>query len=136
MSRLKLVKVGDRAKALYSQKLKENISKCTSLTVQKTIKSMQTVEIGWTLKAKRKRNDFTKGQKEYMTEKFNICKISGCKIDPYITAEDMRLSGRFERVEFLTGQQIGSFFFLAKPERQKKWMMSLTCKQLRKEPLK
>ena len=110
MSRLKLVKVGDRAKVLYSQKLEELFLGETSSTVQKAIKPLQTVEMGWALKAKRKRTAFTKRQKEYMTEKFNIGKISGCKIDPNTAADDMRLSGRFERVEFLTGQQIGSFF--------------------------
>ena len=71
---------------------------------------MQTVEMEWSLQAKGKRNAFTKGQKEYMTEKFNIGKTCGCKIDPYTAAEDMRLSSRFERVEFRTGQKIGSFF--------------------------
>ena len=88
---------------------------------------IQTVEMEWALKAKRKLYAFTKGQKEYMTEKFNIGKISGCKIDPYTAAEDMRLSGKFERVEFLTGQQMGSFSSpLARQD--KKWMMSLICK--------
>ena len=96
---------------------------------------MQTVEMGWALKENRKRNAFTKGQNEYMTEKINIGKISGCKIDPYTAAEDMRSSGNFERVEFLTGQHIGSYFSRL-AQQNKKRMMSLTCKKLRKKRLK
>ena len=64
-----------------------------------------------------------------MTEKFNIGKISGCKIYPYTASEYMRLSGIFERVEFLTGQQICNYFSRL-AQQDKKWMMSLICKQL------
>lgn len=36
--------------------------------------------------------------------------ISIKQVDPYIAAEEMRLHGNFSRQEFLSGQQISSFF--------------------------
>ena len=46
-----------------------------------------------------------------MTEKCNIGKVTGNKIDPYIAASDMRTLGLYSKSEFLSGQQISSFFF-------------------------
>lgn len=45
-----------------------------------------------------------------MVDKFNIGKLTGNKVDPYLAAEQMRMSGKFSREEFLFGQQISSFF--------------------------
>ena len=45
-----------------------------------------------------------------MKEKYNVGKTTGRKVDPYSAAEEMRNSGKFKRAEFLSGQQISSFF--------------------------
>lgn len=43
-------------------------------------------------------------------KKFNIGKFTGNKVDPYLAAEQMRVCGKFSREEFISGQQISSFF--------------------------
>ena len=48
---------------------------------------------------------------DYMTQKFDVGKHTGSKIDPYTTAEEMRLNKYgFKKTEFLTGQQISGVF--------------------------
>ncbi|XP_062600960.1 uncharacterized protein LOC134262585 [Saccostrea cucullata] len=68
------------------------------------------LDMGWAIKENRQRVTFTSGQKAFMTEKFDIGKRTGNKVDPYIAAEEMRNCGLFSRSEFLSGQQISSFF--------------------------
>ena len=45
-----------------------------------------------------------------MLEKFNVWKYEGCKVDPFTAAEEMQNGKLFHKEDFLTGQQIASFF--------------------------
>ena len=63
-----------------------------------------------------RRTRFNVRQKEYLTAKFNIGETTRCKADAVVIARD-RINGSdtdgerlFNRDEFLTGQQITSFF--------------------------
>ncbi|CAG2254947.1 unnamed protein product [Mytilus edulis] len=66
--------------------------------------------MGWALKETKARVTFIAQQKEFMVDKFNIGKVTGNKVDPYVAAEEMRMSGKFKRSEYLSGQQISSYF--------------------------
>ena len=66
--------------------------------------------MGWALKEIKTRISFNTSQKQFMKEKYNVGKTTGRKVDPYSAAEEMRNSGKFKRAEFLSGQQISSYF--------------------------
>lgn len=108
----KLEKLSDKAKVLCSEKLDQNVSSCCAVTMKmkESIQSEVNAEMGWALKMKKKKTMFSKAQKDFLIEKFNTGKICGRKVDPYTAAEEMRLSDKFKKDEFLTAQQIGSFF--------------------------
>lgn len=109
--------LSDRSKTLYAQKLEDG-----KLEVSFTKHSAQTTNIstsklkkGWALKVPKPKTLFTEDQKLYLQEKFNIGKTTGRKEDPAKVAEDMRHVkkngvNRFPRAQFLTSQQIASFF--------------------------
>ena len=70
---------------------------------------------GWALRQKKKKSVFSDKQINFMKEKFEGGKKSGRKTDPFIAAEEMRTlkSARqfvFTKEEYLTGQQVASFF--------------------------
>lgn len=114
--------LSDRSKVLYAKKLENNNLYCPTIaptSIQADSGHVNTVETGWALKQKKKFARFTPEQKEFMLEKYNIGKCTGSKVDPYVAATEMRSSGRFERMQFLTGQQIASYFSrLAQKERK------------------
>ena len=106
----------DKSKVIYQNKLAD------LNYINKSFSSENTVvcedppkDVGWALKAKKPKSLFTEYQKLYLTEKFNIGKISGNKEDPAKVARDMPyilLDGkrRFNREQYLTGVQVTSFF--------------------------
>lgn len=97
------------------------------IAVQNKLPGARQTELlqGWALKQKKGRTVFSKRQKQYMMEIFDSGKKTGRKIDPYIAAEEMRTMKTddnkfmFSRNEYLTGQQIASYFScLAVKDRQ------------------
>ena len=71
---------------------------------------------GWAFKGTRKATRFNENQREYLDDKFQIGQESGHKSDPEKVSRDMRYARRdngerrFDVEEFLTAQQIQSYF--------------------------
>ena len=72
---------------------------------------------GWALRSSQvKRTRFTANQKDYLTKKFDLGEISGRKADPesvaraMMAARDSEGNRMFKSTEFLTSQQVASFF--------------------------
>ena len=59
---------------------------------------------------KKRKTLFLTEQKQYMKEKFEVGKRTEKKVDPFYAAEEIRNLGLFKRKDFLSGQQIASFF--------------------------
>lgn len=73
--------------------------------------------MGWALKCSRARsNRFSTKQKEYLRAKFQIAERTGRKADPASVAiamwkaKDVNGQRLFDSTEFLTAQQVASFF--------------------------
>lgn len=103
----------ERMKSLYAKKLSDNGTACPNMHTKQSadIEDDETpLSMGWAFKVKKKKTVFSTKQKNYMVEKFNIGKHGGCKVDPFTAAEDMQNDEKFQKDDFLTGQQIASFF--------------------------
>jgi Arf-GAP/Rho-GAP domain/ANK repeat/PH domain-containing protein 3 len=80
---------------------------------------------GWALRTTKSSKRFNERQKSYLNEKFNIGNKTGHKLDPVTVSQDMRFAKdqdgnrRFTLNEFLTPQQIQSYFS-RKASKQKK----------------
>ena len=86
--------------------------------VRITAPSAPSLPMGWALKCSRARSArFSTKQKEYLSAKFQIGERTGLKADPASVATAMRkakdVNGErlFDSTEFLTAQQVASFFF-------------------------
>ncbi|XP_062597522.1 uncharacterized protein LOC134258948 [Saccostrea cucullata] len=108
--------VTEKAKYIYAEKIMKMYptNKEPGLLPVTSVKDIKvrlpSLPSGWALKETKGRVVFTNQQKEFMKEKFNIGKTTGNKVDPFCAAEEMRLSGKFKRADFLSGQQISSYF--------------------------
>lgn len=107
----------DKAKKLYHAKLVEGASAPPTIQGHTTAQeSVPTLREGWALKSSKKSYRFSEAQKQYLEEKFNLGQETGHKLDPASVARDMRYarkedgSRQFKMSEFLTAQQIQSFF--------------------------
>lgn len=108
----------DNAKLSYTEKVQEGS------TAQPTLAAPTTSEVcsesplvqGWALKGTKKATRFNENQRQYLNNKFQIGQESGHKADPEKVSRDMRYARRdngerrFEVDEFLTAQQIQSYF--------------------------
>ena len=108
----------DVAKKKYYALLVEGSSEAVSAALEQEDISVSanTLPEGWALKTNKKFNRFSDTQKKYLEEKFNIGQASGQKQDPINVARDMRFAKKmdgsklFKRDEYLTTQQVQSFF--------------------------
>jgi hypothetical protein len=111
----------DQAKVIYRQKLLEGASEqpllsAISNTSQPSSDRMNTLSQGWALKTSKTGKRFNNNQRGYLDEKFALGQGTGIKADPEQVARDMRRaktengSRRFKYEEFLTPQQIKSYF--------------------------
>ena len=117
----------DKAKAMYVEKLLHGAGE------QPVMKSSDTLLVnrydmlpqGWALRTTKSSKRFNERQKSYLNEKFNIGNETGHKLDPVTVSQDMRFAKdqdgnrRFTLNEFLTPQQIQSYFS-RKASKQKK----------------
>ncbi|CAC5418300.1 unnamed protein product [Mytilus coruscus] len=109
--------LADRTKVLYAQKL-ENGNLGVSFTKQPANNNNTATDKlnkGWALKVNKPKTIFTQDQKAYLHEKFMIGKTTGRKEDPSKVAEEMRYAlkngeNRFSRSQYLTSQQVASYF--------------------------
>ena len=66
--------------------------------------------VGWALKTKHQTTFFNEKQRDYLTGKFNEGLQNKKKFDPKDISKDMRKDASFEKSEYLTWQQIASFW--------------------------
>jgi hypothetical protein len=108
----------DQAKLLYSRKVSEGTSTRALMSSATSIHaaSSQTLYQGWALRLTKKTARFNGNQRSYLDEKFYLGIISGNKADPAQVVRDLRHARnehsqrRFKTEEFLTPQQIDSYF--------------------------
>ena len=109
----------DLAKTQYAAYLMEGVGVMPTLKSREHVITSETrfnIKEGWALKETRKAYRFNDTQKAYLETKFNIGQSTGRKMDPVVVAREMRRSvhsnGKrlFKASEFLTEQQISSFF--------------------------
>lgn len=114
----------DRAMLKYAYELEKGGSKveelCDVACSRKETDSQvpnRPLPMGWALKSSfTRKTRFNSTQKDYLQKKFEIGEKSGRKLDPVTVSQEMQIakdsSGNrlFSSSEFLTGQQIQSFF--------------------------
>lgn len=112
----------DRAIMGYASRLEQGATAIPELGLGKEVRitapSAPSLPMGWALKCSRARSArFSTKQKEYLSAKFQIGERTGLKADPASVATAMRkakdVNGErlFDSTEFLTAQQVASFFF-------------------------
>ena len=109
-----------RAIVGYSERLDVQFGSTPNIPTE--VSNMRSVEnlllrMGWALRSSQvKRTRFTANQKDYLTKKFDLGEISGRKSDPQsvaramMAARDSEGNRLFASAEFLTSQQVASFF--------------------------
>ena len=108
----------DRAKVKYAGRLQEGETSLPTITStsSSTSKSRAAPLEGWALKQAKKAYRFNDQQRQYFTARFNIGQESGMKLDAEVVAKEMRRARGsdgerlFKVSEFLTAQQVASFF--------------------------
>lgn len=99
--------ITDKAKCMYANNIIQMYpsEKNIMLPVEPSLQERKNyLLLGCAVKETRSRVPFSSKQKEFMVEKFNIGKLTGNKVYPYLAAEQMRMCGKFSREEFLSGQ--------------------------------
>ena len=108
----------DLAKKKYHALLIEGSSEAVSAALGQgdIAVSASTLPKGWALKTTKKFTRFSDTQKKYLEEKFKLGQATGQKQDPINMARDMRFAKKmdgsklFKRDEYLTTQQVQSYF--------------------------
>lgn len=117
----------DLAKTQYASLLEGGVGKMPTLKSREPLEAeeiVSNVEEGWALKETKKSYRFNEAQKTYLEAKFNIGQTTGRKLDGETVAREMRRAigpdgNRLFRVsEFLTAQQVSSFFRVLPPEEE------------------
>ena len=110
----------DRAIVSYSER--PDVQSGSVPNIPTEVSKVRSVEnlllpMGWVLRSSQvKRTRFTANQKDYLTKKFDLGEISGRKADPesvsraMMGARDSEGNRLFTSAEFLTSQQVASFF--------------------------
>ena len=106
--------------------MKEPISLRSATLECSRISASSTLNQGWALRIKNQRSNFTRDQKTYLVDKYDIGKRTGRKEDPFEVAKEMRSamkSGvrRFSKNKFMSDQQVASFFSRL-TQNDKKWV--------------
>lgn len=111
-----VISVHDKAKIMYGTKVNSLFINTQSVSIPSdSIAGESGLRQGWALKTKKKRVIFSEAQRKYMHDRFYAGKRTGSKVDPFRAAEEMRNLKEeeqylFKRNEYLTGQQISSYF--------------------------
>lgn len=108
----------DTIKLVCADKVQEGFTTQPTLAAPTTneVSSESPLVQGWDLKGTKKATRFNENQRRYLDNKFQIGQESGHKVDPEKVSRDMRYArkdngeGRFDVEEFLTAQQIQSYF--------------------------
>ena len=108
----------DLAKLGYQQVLEEGVGVVPTLRTSGVASKQSRGRLteGWGLRPAKKAYRFSENQKAYLTDKFNIGQSTRRKVDASLVARDMRSAHSsngerlFKSTEFLTSQQISSYF--------------------------
>ncbi|KAL9963761.1 hypothetical protein ACROYT_G027299 [Oculina patagonica] len=107
----------DKAKKSYHILLQEDVSSAKALETTEVEATEGTrLPEGWALKTAKKPKRFSEAQRKYLEDKFNLGQETGHKQNPEQVSKDMRFAKKangsrlFSKDEFLTAQQIRSFF--------------------------
>lgn len=109
----------DKAMTLYANKLEHGASTIPEMSCEEKILTIETAKVlpkGWALKSTAKKKRFTENQKKYLIEVFQMGEQTGQKANPSNVSKAMRTARNsdgvrlFGKDEFLTSQQISSFF--------------------------
>ena len=99
----------DRDKLLHDRGIQPALASSTL-----PVPAEETKPKGWALKVTKKATRFNEKLKKYLEEKFFLFQKTGHKVEAVIVAQEMRYdedgSRRFTLDEFLTPQQVQSFF--------------------------
>lgn len=71
---------------------------------------LKQLERGWALRKQKQTKLFNEKQRKYLLQKFEDGKRMKRKFDPKVIADEMKRNNLFEKSEFLTWQQIASFW--------------------------
>ena len=90
----------------------------------RTDKAMEPLERGWALKQRRKCPTFDEDQRKFLIEKYNEGETTKQKLDGNSVATLMRNAQvgdkkRFQLPQYLTGQQIASYFSRVTADRRR-----------------
>jgi hypothetical protein len=108
----------DKAKVCYREKLLHGSTSVPSL-ISNTFASppsSDSLSKGWALKTGKQAKRFSEKQKTYLDQKFNVGQETGHKVDGITVSQNMRYAKDvngdhlFDVAEFLTAQQINSYF--------------------------
>lgn len=108
----------DKAKLMYAKLLEDGSTRKPQLTGQTSVSQADenSLSEGWALKSTKTGARFNDNQKRYLDDKFLIGQETGNKADPSQVSHDMRHAKdqegkrRFTVGEFITSQQIQSYF--------------------------
>ena len=108
----------DLAKLGYQQVLEQGVGVVPTLRTSGVASKQYRGRLteGWGLRPAKKAYRFSENQKTYLTDKFNIGQSTRRKVDASLVARDMRSAHSsngerlFKSTEFLTSQQISSYF--------------------------
>ena len=109
----------DLAKRKYAEVLSQEQGAIPKIRREDIVDNEEAVDPlpeGWALKTIKRAARFSRKQKEFLEERFEVGEVTGCKEDPVKVAKQMRLAKdskgqrRFNPSEYLTSQQISSFF--------------------------
>ncbi|KAK3107372.1 hypothetical protein FSP39_012971 [Pinctada imbricata] len=131
--------LSDKAKIEYSKQMeKVNLLSASSENVTPG-RNVNLLKQGWALKSRGEVKRFTDDQRTFLDEKFQKGEKTGQKYDPEEVSQEMRqirtVEGkkRFSPEEFLSAQQIGSYFSRLVLQKRKKNNNSYTDEDLQAE---
>jgi hypothetical protein len=100
----------DRVRLLYEKKMLLPNSACPAMSSENSKKAVSNVKMGFALKVKKACKRFNEKQREFLIDKYWVGETTGRKFKASDVAKLMRTDGRFEKNEFLSEEQIKSFF--------------------------
>ncbi|CAH1252459.1 Hypp9299 [Branchiostoma lanceolatum] len=116
----------DKAKLAYAEKLEQGPSEVPHLEPSlEARRATPHPQQGWALRNPKKHVRFSSKQKEYLDKRFQLGEATGKKSDPLTVSKEMRHAcdpqGKrlFQVQEFLTGQQVSSYFSRLAAKRRK-----------------
>ncbi|KAI8485889.1 hypothetical protein Bbelb_364410 [Branchiostoma belcheri] len=116
MAKLERETLLDKAKLMYAVKLEQGPTGVPYIEPSGANRTTSSPQQGWEFRGTKKYVRFTSKQKEYLDGRFHLGQLTGMKADPQTFSKDLRHARNaqgqrlFEVQEFLTTQQVASYF--------------------------